>query len=209
MAPLPMKSQSTFKCLHCNEIHCADARNRGRQQYCPAPDCRRAAKADSQRRWLGRPENENYFRGAENSRRVQLWRKAHPGYWRKKTPEPAAALQDSREAPAEAPAIEDEPLEPIPPPVALQDVWFKQPALIVGLIAILTGHALQEDIAMTIRTMLDRGEDILRLMPGSSPSSNHENSPHPRPGTAAARASPVQLDRPSTGARPAYSGSVA
>lgn len=209
MARLPMKSKPTFKCLHCNEIHCADARNRGRQRYCPAPDCRRAAKADSQRRWLGRPENENYFRGAENSGRVQLWRKAHPGYWRKKIPEPAAALQDSSEAPAEAQLLENERLDLLPLPVALQEICFMQPALIVGLIAILTGHALQEDIAMSVRSLLDRGEDILRLKPGSPPSSNHENPPHPPPGKAAARASPVQLDRSSPGARPAYSGAVA
>ena len=50
--------------LNCNEKHRCDHRNRGRQSYCSKPACRKASKAASQRRWLSRPENENYFRGA-------------------------------------------------------------------------------------------------------------------------------------------------
>ena len=36
--------------------------------------------------------------------------------------------------------LENEPLDLLPLPVALQEICFMQPALIVGLIAILTGH---------------------------------------------------------------------
>ena len=93
MAGPPMKSPTKFKCLHCNQIRRYEPRSRGRQQYCPAADCRRASKAESQRRWLSRPENENYFRGADHVGRVRQWRAEHPGYWRKKMPEPDGALQ--------------------------------------------------------------------------------------------------------------------
>jgi len=60
----------------------ADARNFRRQGYCDKPGCRKASKADSQRRWLQKEENRGYFSGPEHVQRVQRWRAAHPGYWR-------------------------------------------------------------------------------------------------------------------------------
>ena len=89
-----MSSKFTFKCLHCNEEQRCDPRNRKRQQFCSKPDCRRASKAASQRQWVARAENQNYFRGAENCDRVRQWRLAHPGYWRNKKPTPESTLQD-------------------------------------------------------------------------------------------------------------------
>ena len=46
-------------------IH-SDPRNRGRQNFCRKPDCRKASKADSQKRWLDKPGNRDYFRGSEH-----------------------------------------------------------------------------------------------------------------------------------------------
>jgi hypothetical protein len=142
-----MSSKTHFKCLHCKEIDLCEPRSRGRQRYCSKPDCRRASKAASQRRWLSRPENANYFRGAAHCERVRRWREAHPGYWRRKKPAPLA-LQEAFTG---------------QPPLALQDVCTPQPALIVGLIATITGEALQENIAASARLLLDRGADILRM----------------------------------------------
>lgn len=165
-----MNSKSTFKCLHCNEIHRCEPRNRGRQRSCPALACRRAAKAQSQREWLSRPENENYFRGADNCERVRQWRKAHPGYWRKKTPASEGTLQDPLVAQSRSQAIEHEMVGPQNSPSTLQEglqeICHLQPALLVGLVSVLTGHALQEDIALSVRSLLDRGKDILRTVPG-------------------------------------------
>jgi hypothetical protein len=154
-----MKSKTTFKCLHCSEKHTSDARNRGRQRYCVKPECRRASKASSQRQWRSRPENENYFRGAENVERVRQWRLAHPGYWRKKSSGGEDALQDI--------CMEQEALNKEVARAgsgdALQDICLTQPALLVGIISIMTGHALQEDIVTSVRGFLTRGEDILRM----------------------------------------------
>jgi hypothetical protein len=44
---------------------------------------------------------------------------------------------------------------------ALQDAFFMQPAVLVGLIAHLTGLSLQDDIAMTARRLQQLGRDIL------------------------------------------------
>jgi len=46
----------------------------------------------SQKKWLKKPENRDYFRSKENVERVREWRKSHPGYSRKRKPE--ATLQD-------------------------------------------------------------------------------------------------------------------
>jgi len=78
------------KCRCCGVFFTPDHRNRRTQRYCSRPECRKASKAASQRRWFGKPENRDYFRGLHNVERVREWRKAHPGYFRKK----ADALQD-------------------------------------------------------------------------------------------------------------------
>ena len=44
---------------------------------------------------------------------------------------------------------------------ALQDICKMEPAVLIGIIAILTGSTLQEDIAVTIKIMHQMGLDIL------------------------------------------------
>jgi hypothetical protein len=169
--PLPtMKPATMIKCLHCHEELLADCRNLGRQRFCHKPDCRRASKASSQRQWRSRPENRDYFRGSDQCERVRRWRQANPDYWRSKRPPPANALQDTS--------------------VALQEICIAQPALIIGLIAVVTGLALQDDIAACIRSLLNRGRAILRMVPGSPSLRKYEIQSSSVPGPVAARASP-------------------
>ena len=156
-----MNTQLKFKCLNCSEIHFTDPRKRGRQRYCKKPNCKKASKASSQRQWTAKQENQNYFRGTENCERVRQWRKEHPGYSRNKKTLPEDALQDL----VKTQDLVVEVVAPESPPGALQDVCFTQPALFVGLISIMTGHALQEEIAATVRSFLTRGEDIQRITP--------------------------------------------
>jgi hypothetical protein len=82
------------KCRHCQDLFVPDHRNRNRQKYCRKPACSKASKAASQKRWLQKPENQNYFRGPENAQRVQQWRKEHPGYSSGKPKIASDALQD-------------------------------------------------------------------------------------------------------------------
>jgi len=155
-----MKSKTTFKCLQCREQHICDPRNRGRQCYCGKPECQRASKAASQRRWAGKPENENYFHGTENAERVRQWRKEHPGYWRKKK----AGREDALQEICCGQEVTGKQVAEVRVRDALQDICRSQPALLVGLISVMTGHALQEDIAASARSFLTRGEDILRMV---------------------------------------------
>jgi hypothetical protein len=73
-----MKASAKRKCLCCGDFYPPDHRNVRHQRYCSKPVCRAESKAQSQRRWQQRPENENYFRGPENRERVQDWENAIP-----------------------------------------------------------------------------------------------------------------------------------
>jgi hypothetical protein len=158
----PMSSAASRKCLCCNEKFLPDARNRRHQQYCAKDACRKASKAARQARWLAKPENRDYFRGSANCERVRQWRLANPGYSRRKTAPRPGALQDV----SNPQSVEKESSVPSCTPSPLQDVLLLQPALIVGLIAVMTGNDVQDDIATTVRLYINRGRDILRMVPG-------------------------------------------
>ena len=165
------------KCCHCKQFFVPDARHRRRQRYCVAAQCRRASKAASQERWLHRPENRDYFRGPENVARVQAWRAANPGYGQR-CGRRRSALQEMMNlqvAAGQEPAVQDDA-------VTLQETWRSQPPLLVGLIAHLTGTALQEDMAPVMRRLITRGQALLE------PNPSHDRKTSPVSGTCAAGA---------------------
>ena len=157
------------KCRCCKDFLTADYRNAYHQLYCSKPECRRASKAASQRRWLAKPANRDYFRGRENMQRVQEWRRAHPGYWKKKS----GPLPQTQ--PPEAQAVDldrhlvTQPVQSSQSSGTLQDVCITKDPAFIGLISMLTASTLQEDIASTTRKLEARGRDILGLgVPGKS-----------------------------------------
>lgn len=182
------------KCLHCKTFFHPDPRNVTRQRYCAKRDCRNVSKTESQRRWRQKPENHDYFRSPENVKRVQQWRLEHPGYWRRIAPE-ASALPRALQETLRPQDLSDQCLEGSLESLekdALQDSLFVQPAVLVGLIAHLTGLALQEDIAITARRLQQLGRDILSGSPqhtGGISDAQTSSLAHPTPPGA----QPVQL----------------
>ena len=152
-----MAASEKKKCCNCKRLFRPDPRNAKRQKYCSQSDCRKASKASSQKRWLQKPENRDYFRGPDNVQRVEHWRKVHPGYWRRKPKANPYALQDA----LNQQAIENNDNLAELASDALQDSLIWQPAVLIGLIAQLTGYVLQDDIAMAARRMQQLGIDIL------------------------------------------------
>ena len=67
------------KCKCCLKLFRPDPCNRRHQRYCSACRCRRASKAASQACWLGKPENQGYFRDPWHVARVRAWRSRNPG----------------------------------------------------------------------------------------------------------------------------------
>lgn len=146
------------KCRCCKAFFIPDPRIGERQRYCAKPACRQASKAASQRRWLSQNGNGDYFRGPQAVRRVQLWRQAHPGYWRKgKASAKSAQVVASQGAKPDLSSCN----VPNAPPRTLQEKCLTQEPAFVGLVSMITGSTLQEDIAATARQLLLRGRNIL------------------------------------------------
>ena len=189
------------KCLCCRIFFTPDHRNLQRHGYCSKPECRKASKAASQKRWLAKPENRDYFRGPQNVQRVQEWRMAHPGYSRKKK----EALQES----LSVKALKNPDVKPTliaSQPVfgsALQDLLTSQPAVLIGLIAHLTDSPLQDDIAKTARRLQKLGNDILRGPTQNTGVTYDQKTSHPPPANTQ-HTQPIQLGGSPPGSRPSH-----
>ncbi|HEX9868453.1 MAG TPA: hypothetical protein VGC99_07630 [Candidatus Tectomicrobia bacterium] len=116
------------KCKHCKSFFDPDPRSAGRQRYCSKPECRKASKAASHRRWLHHPNNRDYFRGPIQVARVRQWRQHHPGYWRRQAARASNTLQDALtpQRPQKQ-HLDDGFVQG-----ELQDAFFVQPTVVVG-----------------------------------------------------------------------------
>lgn len=155
------KRRRKRKCLNCKELFLPDYRNLRHQRYCSKSECRAASKKASQQRYLASEKGLGSFQGMANVDRVRRWRKAHPGYWKRKVVITQNALQDDCSSQLTSNQSDRQSLTIN----ALQDICFTQPALLIGLIASLTGNALQDDIAETSRRFINLGHDILGIVP--------------------------------------------
>ena len=161
-----MSQHRCRNCLHCEENFQPDPRSNWCQKYCSKPECRKASKAASQRQWLSKSDNQDYFKGHENVQRVREWRKEHPEYWKKQH-----ALQDDCVIQHD----ENKSKLPILDSSALQDILTTQHFVLIGLIATLTGNTLQDDIAQSTKRFMELGRDILSSPNGSKDQHHNGN----------------------------------
>jgi len=178
------------KCCNCKKFFIPDPRNIKRQKYCSKPQCRKASKAASQKRWLAKAENQDYFSGPQNVKRVQLWREANPGYWRGKRKNNKDALQDP---------LNPQPIENNSDNIefandALQDFLIAQSPVLLGLIANFTGNTLQDNMVITLQRLQKLGQDIVTNLTHSKGGHYGIQGPN-RCRTHSQGAQPLQLDR--------------
>lgn len=184
-----MKKLKKKKCRHCRCLFVPDPRNINKQIYCRKEPCRKASKSASQKKWLSKPDNKDYFKGPDHVERVREWRKKHPDYWKR-----SIALQDH---------LNVQPFEKIDNndrfnANAIQDLLLEQPPVIIGLISNFIGSPLQDDIADTLYRMQQSGQDILCLQPQLRGGNNDCKITHPK--TTDPQGSQVlQLDRSPAG----------
>lgn len=198
-----MNLAKSHGCLGCQQPFTADARNVHHQKYCTEAACRQASKAASRRRWLAKPENQNYHSGPVAVARVRAWQHENPAYRERQQAKRSAALQDVCEALPEPHATEEESAVLLisadivakPVSIALQEVIINQPTVFIGLIAHFFNLTLQDDIANTTRSLQQLGEDITN---GRHPGEFLKTAHLPRTPATGARA--VQLGGSSTGA---------
>jgi hypothetical protein len=144
------------RCCYCRQRFVPDYRNAYHQRFCAKPECQRTSKWTSQRRWLRKPQNRNYFREPDNIVRVRDWRREHPGYWRTHQHRctRALAIEPAR---ASAPEATSTPL----PACTLQDVCRSKLPILTGILSRLGCCTLQEDIARCAKQMVSEAQCIL------------------------------------------------
>jgi hypothetical protein len=131
--------------------------------------------------------NRDYFRGPEQTLRVQQWRKANPGYWKKERPitQKGQVVVSQTIAPQKTSCNASSTIRS-----ALQDFCLVQDPVFVGLLSMVTGSTRQEDIAATIGELLLQGQIILELvLPeqcDSKQSSEYDYETVPSPGSTTA-----------------------
>ena len=181
-------------CIHCNQPFFPELRNRNRQQFCCKPECRKARKTRSHQLWL--VKNPDHYKGAANVLRVQRWREAHPGYWRRVKPKaksgelPAVSpvAPPKNHSPQLVPALQDDVLP-------LQDSIRRNP-LIIGLVAHVFGCTLQDSVEKVIGELIIRGVELRTTMHGTQ-TNRKKSVNHDERNTFASR-----LPAPASRARP-------
>lgn len=151
-----MKRPRSRKCLGCGQLYRPDPRNIYHQRYCSLPNCQTKSHAASQRQWLAKPANRDYFRGPEHRDRMRRWRENNP-VRKRKTRLSVKSVNDDCPSQVAAPQGNKPDLTVL----ALQEDCPSQLPLLVGLVANLTGLTLQEDIARSLRQFHSRGQQIL------------------------------------------------
>ena len=199
-----MSTTGLRKCWHCETWFKPQRRNAWHQRFCVASECQAASKRHSQRKWCR--SNPSYFRGPNEVQRVQAWRRKHPGYSNRESqgtgPEPPSALQDVLLAqPVDeklVAVLRDRLSTEISRP--LQDVVVAQQHLLLGLTAMISGEALQEDIVRVLTVCYERGQRIGGMVPWMPQQEvKHERSRTDSAAAAAPHSPAVQLDRSSSG----------
>ena len=184
-----MKRKRQRACHHCRVGFVPKPHNHKKQHYCGATECQAVSKRVSQARW--RAKNPDYHRGSVAVRRVQEWRAQNPGYWRsKKTPLEKTPLQED----SVAQDVDEQPDNAELEETALRENCITQLPLILGLISVLSGFTLQEDIDRFGRELHNKGRQILGNRPvdavNQKSNQNHEKT-YSRFKTPAQRANPV------------------
>lgn len=138
----------TRLCLCCGSKYEVNPRVGLRHRYCSRAECRREAKRASQKRWLNKPENAGYFKGASNALRARLWRAANP---RKKKRRQKTVLQ-----------LMTPQLKAALKACGVQDLNEGSVALVLGAVSLLARSRVQETIARRIRQLMFAGYAVLR-----------------------------------------------
>jgi hypothetical protein len=163
-----------------------DRRHRDNQKYCLKSKCRQARQAVNLRRWRDDPLNQGFWRGSWNGDRVRAWRAANPGYWKRKRKGAEAPLQIASK-PAEAPVASRDQAESTGDCVTnrIPALLLGQSPVLVGLIAQMTGTALQNAILQIAGELFEKGQAVL----GNPTPGQNENCKSSLPTSGAAATS--------------------
>lgn len=141
------------KCKNCGRTFLPDSYNHHHQAYCNNPDCRKKSRKASKARYRKKRSLSLDFRKKE-SIRVKAWQTKHPGYWKKrkkrsKKVRRGAVLRDI----AQVEKLNEDMS-------VLRDIAICQHTMLEGVISVLTGDVLREDIGAQRNRLYDRGKEV-------------------------------------------------
>lgn len=155
---MPCRHDHSFvRCQSCGDDFVPDPRARKRQRFCRARDCRRASRAASRAKWLGKPENAQYFKGPGNAMRVRLWRAQNPRPKKRGQKAMQRLIQPSLANALKA--------------CGVQDLNERQLSLLLGLVSALAQSSVQDVIARRLRRLMFAGYAVLRPEDDAAPRS--------------------------------------
>lgn len=161
MKPNPRKITHR-NCAHCGHRFLIDPRVRRHHRFCGRPACIKESRRVAQQKYL-RKERCRQTPDKVDTIRVQEWRAAHPGYWRRKLRIGCYEVRGK--------------LAYVVREFALQDMIDTHFSLVVGLVSYLAKTALQDTIASEIRRLMLLGHDVItRAETTSSPPSETKPS---------------------------------
>lgn len=206
-----MSTEGLRKCCQCGIWFRPHPRNVYHQRYCSRPECRAASKRASQGKWCRK--NPGYFHGKAYVEKVQAWRRNHPGYWKPKAPAKACGPPDALQDLLTTQGFDNQDVKVFRNCLSreisrpLQDVLIAQGHALKGLVAMITGEELQDDMARVLTACYERGQRISGIVPWMAHSAprvqlqevKDERTRADYAGAAQTHSPAVQLDRSSSG----------
>ena len=165
-----MKCSARRKCQHCKEFYLPDRRNLHHQRYCAEAACRNRAKRKVSAAGCKNRRTKTTSAARKIASVSKSGENAIPVLAQKEPSTPRTVTRSLHDSVAQ-----DEEVKRIEISDALQDVLVMQPAVMVGLISMMTGSALQEDIAATTRRCC-KGQDILAGGSGVTTTHSHDEN---------------------------------
>jgi hypothetical protein len=145
--------RSKKKCRNCGRAFLPNKFNAYHQKYCNNTECRQASRKASKAKFRKAQSLSLDFRTKE-SERVKLWQSNHPGYWKKSK---KRSKKDSGGVVLRDIALVEKLEEEVS---ALRDIAFSQHTVMEGVISVLTGDVLQDNIGVQRNRLYDRGKAI-------------------------------------------------
>jgi len=138
------------KCLCCKTKFSPGPHNKHHQRYCGKQECQAASHRASSKRYRRQQRKDPDYQKNEKER-VKIWRRSHPGFWKKKnvekTPEKNEVLRDFVQ------------LENPPEDKVLRDFLLFQGHCLQGLVLQLTG-VLRDDIGSVMNSYYDKSKEL-------------------------------------------------
>ena len=150
-----------IRCRNCGKQFTPDRYNVHHQHYCCKPECQKASKIASDKKYRRKIAKSLEYRKNE-SKRAQAWQKKHPDYYKKRSKKVEKKI-------SETDVLRDfAPVQKLQEDMSvLRDIAIWQDTVFKGLVSYLTDDVLRDDIGLKCNRLYDRGIEVSGMAPGA------------------------------------------